>query len=73
VSRDGVLLTSRQEFNQMNYFNTKIVERHDDHLYLNNSMAECYDFCLGVATHLDNIVDQVWYTEQKKGHLCYDV
>jgi hypothetical protein len=57
----------------MDYFNTKIVERHDDHLYLNNSMAECYDFCLGIATKLDNIVDQVWYSEQKKGHICYDV
>jgi hypothetical protein len=57
----------------MNYFNTKIVERHDDHLYLNNSMAECYDFCLGVATQLDNIADQIWYSEQKKGHICYDV
>ena len=56
-----------------NYFNQKIVERHDDHIYLNNSMAECYDYCLSVATVLDNVVDQAWYYDQKKSHLCYDV
>ena len=57
----------------MNYFNTNIVRNHDDHMYLNNSMAETYDFCLGVATALDNIADQVWFYDQKKAHLCYDI
>ena len=56
-----------------NYFNQNIIKNHDDHMDLNNSMAECYDYCLSVATVLDNIVDQAWYYEQKKGHLCYDV
>lgn len=56
-----------------NYFNNKIIERHDEHMYLNNSMAECYDFCMSVATVLGNVTDTVWYQEQKKFHLCYDV
>ena len=70
-----LFLGSRQGFNPHmdNYFNTKIIERHHDHLYLNNSMAECYDFCLGIATAFCNEVDQVWYYEQKKSHICYDV
>lgn len=57
----------------MNYFNQNIVQNHDDHMYLNNSMAECYDFCLGIATAFKNETDQAWYYDQKKGHLCYDV
>jgi hypothetical protein len=57
----------------MNYFNTKIVERHDDQIQLNNNMAECYDFCLGIAERLDNKSDAAWWYNQKKGHLCYDV
>jgi hypothetical protein len=57
----------------VNYFNTDIVRNHDQLMYLNNSMAECYDFCLGVAECFDNIVDQTWWYEQKKAHICYDV
>jgi len=57
----------------MNYFNTNIIKNHDDHLYLNNSMAECYDFCLSVAEQFDNIADQAWWYDQKQGHICYDV
>jgi len=56
-----------------NYFNQKIVERHDEHFWLNNSMAECYDFCLGIATGMLDDSDCVWYYEQKKSHICYDV
>jgi hypothetical protein len=56
-----------------NYFNTKIVERHADHMWLNNSMAECYDFCLSVAECFDNAADCAWWYDQKKSHLCYDV
>ena len=56
-----------------NYFNTQIIERHNDHMYLNNSMAECYDFCLGIAECFDSEPDQVWWYQQKKGHICYDV
>lgn len=62
-----------ENFMTENYFNTKIVERHDEHMWLNNSMAECYDFCLNVATICDNEVDAVWWYSMKKGHLCFDV
>ena len=57
----------------MNYFNTNIVNNHDRLMYLNNSMAECYDFCLSVAEQFDNVADQAWWADQKKGHICYDV
>ena len=57
----------------MNYFNTQIVARHDDHLYLNNSMAETYDFCIGLAELFMNDSDRAWYTDQKRAHICYDV
>lgn len=57
----------------MNYFNTSIVERHEDQIHLNNNMAECYDFCLSIAERLDNKSDVAWWYTQKKGHLCYDV
>jgi hypothetical protein len=56
-----------------NYFNTNIVERHEDHMWLNNSMAECYDFCLRIAEQFDNKSDMSWWYSMKKGHLCYDV
>jgi hypothetical protein len=56
-----------------NYFNSHIIERHEDHMWLNNGMAEVYDFCAGVAAKLDNPTDEVWYYQMKKGHLCYDV
>jgi len=56
-----------------NYFNTNIVDRHDDHMWLNNSMAECYDFCLQVAEQFDINSDASWWYSMKKGHLCYDV
>jgi hypothetical protein len=57
----------------MNYFNTKIIERHEEHIYLNNSMAECYDFCLNVAEVCDNESDAIWWASMKKGHLCFDL
>lgn len=57
----------------VNYFNKNIVNNHDHLMYLNNSMAECYDFCLSVAVTLENIADQAWYYDQKKAHICYDV
>lgn len=58
---------------KVNYFNKNIVENHDHLMYLNNSMAECYDFCLSVAVTLENIADQAWYYDQKRAHICYDV
>lgn len=56
-----------------NYFNTDIVNNHDQLMYLNNSMAECYDFCLGVSEVMESTSDQAWWADQKKGHICYDV
>lgn len=54
-----------------NYFNTHIVERHDDHIRLNNWMAEFYDFCSGLK-HITE-ADRAWYVDQKRAHICYDV
>jgi hypothetical protein len=59
-----------------NYFNTDIVRNHDDHLQLNNSMAETYDFCLGQSekyTTLFNDADRAWYADRKRSFICYDV
>jgi len=56
-----------------NYFNTKIIERHEDHMHLNNSMAECYDFCLQIAEQFDSESDKAWWASMKKGHLCFDL
>jgi hypothetical protein len=42
-------------------------------MYLNNNMAEVYDFCLGIAETIDSEPDKVWWYQQKKGHICYDV
>lgn len=56
-----------------NYFNTDIVSNHEHLMYLNNSMAECYDFCQNVAEMLGNETDAAWWANMKKGHICYDV
>jgi hypothetical protein len=42
-------------------------------MYLNNSMAECYDFCLQVAEQFDNEADKSWWYSMKKAHLCFDL
>ena len=56
-----------------NYFNTDIISRHDDIMYLNNGMVEVYDYCLSVAECFDSESDKIWWYEQKKAHMCYDV
>lgn len=73
MTSDAVLYRSRQEIGMTNYFNTQIIERHDDHMWLNNSMAECYDFCQNIAEIVGNEIDAKWWYTMKKGHLCYDV
>lgn len=55
----------------VNYFNQKIVERHDDIMMLNNWMTEHNNFMLSVSWNTD--ADKAWYYDQKKAHLCYDV
>lgn len=69
----GYITFVAEKFMTDNYFNHNIVQRHDDHMWLNNSMAEVYDFCLNVATICDNKADAAWWYSMKKGHLCYDV
>ncbi len=54
-----------------NYFNSSIISRHDDHMYLNNMMAEHYDFCLNLPWSSE--ADKAWNYDMKKAHLCYDV
>ncbi len=55
-----------------NYFNTRIVERHQDHIDLNNSMAEFSNFMLSMESLLTES-DKVWWADQKKFFICYDV
>lgn len=69
----GYITSVAEEFMSNNYFNTDIIRNHDQLMYLNNSMAECYDFCLNIAEQFDNNSDASWWYSMKKGHLCYDV
>ena len=55
-----------------NYFNNQIIERHEDHLYLNNTMAEFYSFMLSLESILTES-DKAWWADHKKFHICYDV
>ena len=59
-----------------NFFNTNIVRDHDLITELNNSMANTYDWCLGMAEKYQVLYadsDRAWWSEQKRGHICYDV
>jgi hypothetical protein len=59
-----------------NFFNTNIVRDHDLITELNNSMANTYDWCLGMAEKYQMLyadADRAWWSEQKRGHICYDV
>jgi hypothetical protein len=61
---------------QSNFFNTNIVRNHDINTELNNSMANTYDWCLGMAEKYSVLyadADRAWYADQKRGHICYDV
>lgn len=69
----GYITSVAEEFMSDNYFNTDIVNNHDQLMYLNNSMAECYDFCLQVAEQFDNEADKSWWYSMKKAHLCFDL
>ena len=49
---------------------------HDLITELNNSMANTYDWCLGMAEKYSVLYadsDRAWWSEQKRGHICYDV
>jgi len=56
-----------------NYFNNNIIGKHDDIMFLNNMMAETYDFCIYVAERFGNESDREWNYQQKRFYLCYDV
>jgi len=63
--------TSVLEKQLMDFFNHKIIERHDDQLSLNNSMAEFYDMLIDLPWNENS--DSIWYYQQKKSYICYDV
>lgn len=56
-----------------NYFNTNIIANHDHIMWLNNGMTETYDFCLSIAERFDSESDKIWWQQQKKTCLCYDI
>lgn len=56
---------------EFNYFNTRIIERHDEHMRLNNWMAEHFSFCLTLPWSTD--ADNAWNYDMKQAHICYDV
>lgn len=69
----GVILSESSGIKPMdNYFNTKIIERHEDHLDLNNVMAEFSSFMLSLEGILTE-PDKAWWADQKKSFICYDV
>jgi hypothetical protein len=55
----------------MDFFNHKIIERHDDQTTLNNQMAEFYDMLIDLPWNEKS--DSTWYYDQKKSYICYDV
>lgn len=54
-----------------NYFNTKIVDRHDDHIRLNNWMAEFMSFCMEHPWNTDE--QREMFRDEKSSYICYDV
>ncbi len=56
----------------MNYYNTRIVERHEHRTELMNSRAEYANFCMSLTTIMDDVA-MAWYDEVKRSNICYDV
>jgi hypothetical protein len=56
----------------MNYYNTRIVERHEHRTELMNSRAEYANFCMSLTTIMDDVA-MAWYDELKRSNICYDV
>ncbi len=54
-----------------NYFNTNIIERHDDIMRLNGWMVEFWDFCMNMPWNTDEENDE--FNDLKKSYLCFDV
>jgi hypothetical protein len=56
----------------MNYYNTKIVQRHEHRTELMNSQAEHASFCMSLTTIMDDAA-MAWYENMKRANICYDV
>ncbi len=54
-----------------NFFNTRIIERHDDIMMLNRWQVEFYDFCMTMPWNTEAENDE--FNDLKKSFLCYDV
>lgn len=57
----------------MDFFNHSIVENHEHIMTTSNSISKLYGYCLSDTIFSDDGLDQVWFYEQKKSHLFYDV
>lgn len=55
----------------MDYFNTNIINRHDDIMTLNAWMVDHFNFVLTMPWLTDDEVDS--YKDEMAQYLCYDV
>lgn len=55
----------------MDYFNSNIVERHNETTQLNAWMVDHFNFILGLSCWSDAEIDM--YEDEKAMYLCYDV
>jgi hypothetical protein len=56
---------------QVDYFNTKIVEHHDDIMMLNSWQVDFFNMMISLPWLTDNQRDM--YEDEMKSYLCYDV
>jgi hypothetical protein len=55
----------------MNYFNTRIIENHDDIMTLNSWQADFFNYMASLPWLNDNERDM--YEDEIKSYRCYDV
>jgi hypothetical protein len=55
----------------MDYFNSNIIQRHDEHMTLNNWMVDHFSFMMGLSFITE--AEHDLYAEEKATYLCYDV
>lgn len=60
-----------EEFMSNNYFNTNIVERHDDIMLLNSWMVDTFNFMLSMPWLSE--CEQDALEDELQSYLCYDV
>jgi hypothetical protein len=56
---------------EMNYFNTRIIENHDDIMTLNNWQSDFFNYMASLPWLNDNERDM--YEDEIKSYRCYDV